>query len=52
MENVKTEKEITIKINADTAELDAAIEKAKQLKSILQEVKKLAASLHFDISFT
>lgn len=34
-------KKMILKINVDATEIDKAIEKAKQLKSILKEVEKL-----------
>ena len=42
--------ELTVKVHADVSQLDEAIEKANQLKSLLQEVKELAASLNCGIA--
>lgn len=40
----------TVKITAQINGIDEAIEKAKQLKSLLQEVKELAASLDLKLT--
>lgn len=37
--------EMTIEINADTTQVDLVIEKLKQLKSLVEEVKTLTASI-------
>ena len=47
----ETIKGITVKVKADTSEIDKALQKTNQLKSLLLEVKKLAASLNVDITF-
>lgn len=41
----KKERKYTVKIKADTTELDEAIKKANQLKDILAEVNALSGSL-------
>lgn len=40
----------TVKINGSIAGINEAIEKMKQLKSLLQEVKALAASLDLKLT--
>jgi hypothetical protein len=41
-------KGVSVEISTDTSKLDLAIEKAKQLKSLLLEVKELSASIDVD----
>lgn len=46
----ETVKEITVTVNGDASGIDKVIEKMKQLKSLLQEVKNLAASLDLKLT--
>jgi len=41
--------DMEVKIGADTSEIDSAIEKVNQLKSLLQEVKETTDSLNLKI---
>lgn len=44
-------KDVTVGIKTDTSGFDEVTEKMKRLRSLLQEVKDLAASLEISITF-
>lgn len=47
----ETVKGITVTVSGDASGIDEVIEKMEQLKSLLQEVKNLAASLNVNVTF-